>query len=358
MAKSPHTLLNTTLDKTQSMIHNYCNIYAYSKEYYIELKTNDARNYGVEHSNSVHKKSDGKVALQLLCREESNMNILMSMNEVIGYVEDHLESGIDCKEITEITGYSWFYFQRLFTGISGITLSEYVRRRRMTVAASELVDSRIRVLDLAVKYGYESADSFSRAFRTVHGVSPSEARKEKGVLKTYQPLSFAISVKGEEEITYRIESQDDMRVVGFVRHFKAPENNELDVNTFWNQLYCDGSHGRIADLADGDIKGVHGFIQVIDNEKVDYRIAAFSNQEVPKGMEAYTIPKSKWAIFAGKGCVGTAIEGLWKQIYGEWLPSTRYTHAKTIEIECFQYGDNKMDEDFRFEIWIPIIGRE
>ncbi|HKM34583.1 MAG TPA: effector binding domain-containing protein [Lachnospiraceae bacterium] len=282
------------------------------------------------------------------------MNILMMMNEVIDYVEDHLESEIDYDEITKISGYSWFYIQRIFSGIAGVTLSEYVRRRRMTLAASELMDSGIRILDLAVKYGYESADSFSRAFRNVHGVSPSEARKEKGALKTYQPMSFIISVKGEKEITYRMESHNEMRIVGLVRHYKAPENNEMDVNTFWNQLYSDGSHDRITEIADGDIKGVHGFLHVIDNETVDYIIASFSEREVPDGMEVYTVPKSRWAIFEGKGPVRIAIEEIWRKIYSEWLPSTKYTHAETIEIECFQYGDNKRDENFKFEIWIPV----
>lgn len=285
------------------------------------------------------------------------MNILMMMNEVIKYVEDHLESKIDCEEITKISGYSWFYIQRLFSGIAGITLSEYIRRRRMTLSASELIDSGIRILDLAVKYGYESADSFSRAFRNVHGVSPSEARKGKGALKTYQPMSFKISISGEKEITYRIESYDEMRIIGIVRHFKAPENNELDVNTFWNQLYSDGTHNRIAELADGDISGVHGFLHVIDNETVDYTIAAFSEKEVPDGMEVYTVPKSKWAIFEGKGSIGIEIGEVWRRIYSEWLPSTKYSHAGTMEIECFKYGDNKRDEDFIFEIWIPITSK-
>ena len=283
------------------------------------------------------------------------MSILVMMNEVIKYIEDRLESKIDSEEISKISGYSWFYLQRLFSGVAGITLSEYVRRRRMTLAASELMDSGIRILDLAVKYDYESADSFSRAFRNVHGVSPSEARKEKGALKTYQPMSFEISVRGEKEITYKMESHDEMRIVGLVKHFKAPESNKLDVNTFWNQIYSDGIHGRIAELADGKIKGVHGFIHVIDNESVDYTIAAFSEQEVPEDMEAYIVPKSKWAIFEGKGLAGIAIEQLWKKIYSEWLPSTKYSHKGTMEIECFQYGDSISGEDFKFEIWIPIM---
>ncbi len=282
------------------------------------------------------------------------MNDLMKMNEVIEYIEDHLESKIDYDEVTKIAGYSWFYIQRIFSAIAGVTISEYIRRRRMTLAASELMDSGIRILDLAVKYGYESADSFSRAFRNVHGVSPSEARKENGALKTYQPMSFIISVKGEKEITYRMESHNEMRIVGLVRHFKAPENNEMDVNTFWNELYSDGSHERIAELADGDIRGVHGFLHVIDNETVDYIIASFSEREIPDGMQVYTVPKSKWAIFEGKGPVGIAIEELWRKIYSEWLPSTKYAHAETMEIECFKYSDNKRDEDFRFEIWIPV----
>ncbi len=189
----------------------------------------------------------------------------------------------------------------------------------------------------------------------MHGVSPSEARKEKGALKTYQPMSFKISVSGEKEITYRIESHDEMRIIGLVSHFRAPENNELDVNTFWNQLYSDGRHNRIAELADGDISGVQGFLHVNDNETVDYAIAAFSEQEVPDGMEVYTVPKSKWAIFEWKGPVGIAIGEVWRKIYSEWLPSIKYTHGGTMEIECFKYGDNKRDEGFRFEIWIPII---
>ncbi|WP_310603499.1 effector binding domain-containing protein [Anaerosporobacter sp.] len=285
------------------------------------------------------------------------MNILIILNEVVEYIEKNLEDKINYEEITKISGYSWFYIQRLFSGITDITLAEYIRRRRMTLAASEIMDSGIRILDLAVKYGYESADSFSRAFRKIHGVSPSEARKGKGILKTYQPMSFTISVKGDEEITYRIESHEQMRAIGIVRHFKAPENNELDVHTFWNQLYSDGTHARIVELADGEIGGVHGFLNVIDNETVDYVIAAFSEQEIPDNMEVYTIPRSKWAIFEGKGCVGSAIAEVWKRIYSEWLPSTKYSHAGTMEMECFRYGDNKRDEDFRFEIWIPITNK-
>ena len=143
------------------------------------------------------------------------MDSLSSMNEALEYIEGHLTQDIDYNEISKIAYCSEYHFRRMFSFLSGIGLSEYIRRRRLTLAALDLKDPNLRVIDAAVKYGYDSADSFSRAFHSMHGILPSEARNENAQLKAYPRMTFQLSIKGGCEMNYRIVEKGPFRLVGY-----------------------------------------------------------------------------------------------------------------------------------------------
>ena len=286
------------------------------------------------------------------------MDYLNRMNKAIEYIENNLDGEIDYTIAANQACCSVSYFQRVFSFIADVPLSEYIRRRRMTLAAFNLRYSDEKIIDLAIKYGYESPDSFSRAFQSVHGVTPSLARNPGITLKAYPRISFLISIKGDVEMNYRIEEKEEFSIVGIKRHYQGPADNESAVPVFWNELYEKGIIEQLGKMSNGSMKGVHGFIQVLGEEKVDYTIACVSDKEPPIGMNSYTIPKSIWAVFEITGPVNTAMGTAWKRIFTEWLPTSNYKYAETIDIECFRYGEDKSAEDYKFEVWLPVIEKK
>lgn len=270
----------------------------------------------------------------------------------------HLTDDIDLNELVQRTGYSYTYFQRVFSCIAGTSIAEYIRKRRMTLAAMDLKKTDLRVIDIAVKYGYDSSDAFSRAFMSFHGITPTMARREDAKLKSFSPLRVQIQVEGKVETQYRLEKKGALRIVGVKKHFSAPKNNPSDVGVFWNEVFGSGVFDEIAALCSGEPYGVHGFMQVMDEEHVDYMIAAVTDQKVPEGMEEQIIPETTWAIFKQKGSVQDSMSEMWKQIFEEWLPSTEYEHAGTTEIECFCNSGDRRSTDFQYEIWIPVQRRK
>lgn len=235
---------------------------------------------------------------------------------------------------------------------------DYIRRRRLTLAAFELQNSKVKVIDLAIKYGYDSPDSFSRAFQKLHGIMPSKARNAGITLKAFPRITFHISIKGDVEMNYRIEEKDAFNVVGIKRHYEGPEDDATVVGPFWNELYEKGLLNIISDLSTAAPKGVHGFIQVLGDEAVDYMIASISDKEPPEGMISQVIPKSTWAIFELTGPVNSTVEIAWKRIFTEWLPTSNYEYAQAIDIECFPNDGFKGAEDYKFEIWLPVIRKQ
>ncbi len=280
------------------------------------------------------------------------MNWLEGFNQVIEYIENHLEDEIDYEEIANIFGYSVYHVQRLFAMVAGVPFSEYIRNRKLSKAAMELQSSECKVIDIALKYGYSSPNSFHRAFKVLHGVAPSDVKKEGITIKAYPPLCFELTVKGAQAMEYRIVRKNTFRIVGVKLHTTL-ENGECYRNAplFWSNLVQTGGHNNILALMNQEpygLLGVSNYSPDFSSGEFDYFIACSTDKQVPEGMEEFIVPESTWAIFSLDSKDAEAIQKLEQRIVMEWLPTSGYEFAKAPDIEAY-------DENGKTEIWLPII---
>lgn len=279
------------------------------------------------------------------------MDWLERMNKALDYIESSLDEEIDYKKIAQAANCSEYHFSRMFSSISGIALSEYIRRRRLTLAAFEIQKSEIRIIDIAMKYGYESADSFSRAFQKTHGIKPSDARKRGAQLKAFPKITFQITIKGDTEMEYRIENLDfDLRIVGKSKPVKTSKAFKT-IPTLWNTAKKDGFMQQLIDMSWENPKctlesllGVCGNEAAIQDEEFAYFMGVRYVGDPPEGMETLIIPAGTWAVFPN-------IVDAWKRLYSEWVPTAGYELANLPCIECY-YGPKHKP---RHELWVPVI---
>ncbi len=280
------------------------------------------------------------------------MEWLEKLNEALQYIEENLDKKIEYEKAAKIACCTTYHFQRMFSYIAGTPLSEYIRNRRLTKAALDL-QSGDKVIDVSIRYGYESPTAFNRAFQKVHNISPSVAQKEGTFLKAYPPISFKITIKGVEEMEYRIVKKEEMRVVGAKALLeKNIEDNFKTVPMLWQEVAQSGKIMEITSLMDENSTGVLGVSACMDYlDKWEYYIAVETNKEIPKGLEEYTIPACTWAVFPGKGKMPTAIQDIEKRAITEWLPTSGYEYADAPDIELYL---NQDPMNSKFEVWVPI----
>lgn len=282
------------------------------------------------------------------------MDWLKRLNEAMNDLEEHIEEGPDIARMAKIACCSVFHFQRMFSYLAEVPLSEYIRRRKMTRAAFDLKNTTLRVIDVALKYGYDSPTSFNRAFQSVHGVTPSAAKRESVTLKAYPPLSFKITIKGEAEMNYRIEKKDSFRVVGPKIHCKLDvEQNFEEIPVFWQKTTQSGTIPRLCTLLDSEPAGILGVCSCMNGKDFDYYIAVASTKPAPEDMDEYLVPACTWSIFSCIGPMPSAIQTLQKRIISEWLPGSGYEYANAPDIEVYFEGDQQ-SEDYTCEVWLPV----
>ncbi len=278
------------------------------------------------------------------------MDWIERLNKSIHYIEDHLTDEIDIGQLARIACCSTYHYQRMFTYMAGITLSEYIRRRKMSLAAVDLQSGKERVIDIAEKYGYQSPTAFNRAFQSFHGIAPSSVKNEGTSVKSFSPIIFQITVKGATKMNYRIETKESFRIIGVSRPLeKEIENNFMVVPDMWQNAVTDGTVQKLAALMDTPPMGLLGVSVCNDEEQWKYFIAV-SSTKTSDEFEEYLIPASTWAIFSGSG-TNQSIQELEKQIVTEWLPASGYEYANAPDIEVYINPD---PENAQYEVWIPV----
>ncbi|MBO1580333.1 AraC family transcriptional regulator [Bacillus sp. XF8] len=288
------------------------------------------------------------------------MDLLENMNGALNYIEKNLTNDIDFKEVARLAFCSEYHFKRMFSFLAGISLSEYIRRRRLTLAAFDLKDSGIKVIDVAIKYGYNSPDSFARAFQTLHGITPSAARNNGHLLKAYPRMTFQLSIKGGNEMNYRIKEKEAFHIIGIKKrvplifHGVNPE-----IASMWKDLDSEMIQ-RLKDLSNveplGLLSASTNFSEgrMEENGELDHYIGVATTKECPVNLTQLEVPALTWAIFEAVGPFPDTLQDVWGRIYSEWFPSSNYEQAEGPEI---LWNENKdvTSPNFKSEIWIPIL---
>jgi len=276
------------------------------------------------------------------------------VGSAIQYIEEHIADDLSIEAIARHVNVSPFYFQKGFAMLCGFTLGEYIRSRRLALAGNDLAAGNEKVIDIALKYGYDSPDSFTRAFTRFHGVTPQQARREGTMLKSFAPLKIHFSLQGGYLMDYRIEKKEAFTVLAHSKTFPY-EGAKESIPNFWREHHA-------SDLA-GLVMGAFG-INIDEKMAMDnfeYLIAdpCEDDASVPEGLVKRTIPALTWAVFPCRGPMPGALQDVNTRIYTEWLPALgEYEFAAGY---CAEYYDNPMnypkgtgDENYYCEIWIPI----
>lgn len=289
------------------------------------------------------------------------MDWIERVNSIVEYIEDNLDKEISNERIAQMAGCSIYNFQRMFSYIADKPLSEYIRSRRLTLAAFDVINSSEKIIDIAMKYGYDSHDSFTRAFQKFHGVLPSKARSEVVDLKSCPKISFQITIKGEINMNYRIEQWPAFMISGFRERVKTSEAFKV-IPGIWEKAWKDGSMDKLlklfmqADYRPAGFLGIAAGGQWGEAEEMNYYLAVTTHVEVPEcrrvptpeGMVSLELPQATWAIFEANGELPDAVQRVYKTFYSEWLPKSGYELADLPVIECYM-------QENRQEVWIGIL---
>lgn len=287
------------------------------------------------------------------------MEWLTGIQNAIDYVEEHLTENIDCDEVAKKAACSNFYFQRIFGILCGISLGDYIRSRRLTLAGNELRATDTKVIDIALKYGYESPESFTRAFSKFHGITPSEAKKDGVKLKSFSRISVKIILSGGSVMNYKIVEKEAFDVIEKVESHSIEDNaNKKSIPDFWTRSHQNGTVKTLLNLTE-DKTFIFGICygNLTENAEIfDYSIAAaYSGDDaVPEGFRRNTVPARTWAVFECKGAMPDAIQNMWHKIVSEFFPTSSYKPTYEMDIEAYSEG-NMSDVDYYSEIWIPVV---
>jgi AraC family transcriptional regulator len=288
------------------------------------------------------------------------MGSLASLNSALQYIEDNLTEDIDLKEAARLAHCSEYHFTRMFSFLAGIPLSEYIRRRRLTLAAFELQTKDLRILDVAVKYGYSSADAFSRAFQGLHGILPSAVKFHTTSLQAYPRMTFQLTVQGATAMNYRIVEKESFHIIGIKKRVPIQFNGvNTEIAAMWKSLSSKDIE-QLKEIANiepnGLISASTNFSEGRMEEKgeLDHYIGVATTEANPGNYVTLEVPALTWAVFEIVGHFPDALQNAWGRIYSEWFPSASYELAMGPEM-LWNESKDIASPNFRSEIWIPVI---
>lgn len=278
------------------------------------------------------------------------MNLIQSFNRTIEYLDTVLDGEVDEKKVISLSGYSLPMFRRLFSIFTETTLSEYMRSRRLTLAAISLRDTEKKIIDIAFQFGYESSDSFGAAFKSFHGFTPSEVRKGEP-FQVVPRIQLALSVRGGKSMKITIQKKNAFVVAGVEEQSMNPSS----CSNVWEKLYSKYSHDELEALGRGESVGVCHDVESPEN--INY-MAAYIVSDVAKaremGLDILKVEEAEYAVVELEGKVPECIREGWKYFMEVFSPEYGYIHSGKPDFEYYLEGDMDRD-DYKMELWVPVM---
>jgi AraC family transcriptional regulator len=287
--------------------------------------------------------------------------VLERLNQAMDHIEGHLDEPIDVAGLARIAATSEYHLRRMFSALAGMPLSEYIRRRRLTVAGAEVLAGREPLLDIAVRYGYGSGEAFARAFRAVHGIGPGEARRTGAALVSQPRLTFRLTVEGSSSMRYRVVDRTAFTVVGLKTRVPLVHHGP-------NQAIVDFVRGidrpvldHLEKLSDQEPRGIVAVCDDLDPSRaegteLDYYHGVITSgaapEATPEGTTTLTVPPGTWAVFTTSGPAPQAIQELWRDVFTEWFPSNPYRSRPGPEILRTHLSADGSEAEA--ELWLPV----
>lgn len=277
------------------------------------------------------------------------MNELQSLNRAMRYIEEHLDGEIDQVKLGQISGCPAGLFGRVFSVLSGMPLGEYIRLRRLSLAAVELRAGQVRIIDLAVKYGYESQDAFSAAFKRYHGVTPAAVKKGERYSQL-APIRFSIKIEGGSSMNIRKEHREGFRVAGI----SMRASGGGDFSGLWEKLMMEKEAEALMALGSGQSYGL--CFDMREDGAFSY-MAGYDCSDVKRaeelGFEILDVPQADYAVLTIEGPIPQSIHQGWSYAWSSYFPQEGLGHAGTPDFELYLEGNVKAP-DYRMELWIPV----
>ncbi len=282
------------------------------------------------------------------------MRWMDGIGEAVSYIEENITQQFTIEDVAAKALISPFYFQKGFSMLCGFTVAEYIRCRRLALAGSELVATDRKIIDIAMKYGYDSPDSFTKSFVRFHGATPTAVRKGGATVKSFAPLKIKFALEGGYSMEYKVVEKGAFTVVGLSKVF-GYENAKEEIPKLWAEVARMGEKGAVC--------GKYGISidESMGGDEFEYLIADdyTAGAAVLAGFITKTIPAFSWAVFTCRGPMPQAIQGVNEKIYSEWLPACRdYEIAAGYCVEMYddpaQYPKGVLDESYYSEMWVPV----
>ncbi|MFJ6614099.1 GyrI-like domain-containing protein [Streptomyces sp. NPDC091289] len=283
--------------------------------------------------------------------------MLERLNQAMEHIECHLDQAVGMEEVARLAATSEYHLRRMFSALAGMPLSEYVRRRRLTLAGADVLAGHETLLEIAVRYGYSSGEAFARAFRAMHGIGPGEARRTGAALSSQSRMAFRLIIEGSSSMRYRVVDKADFTVVGLKTRIPLAHAGP-------NQAIMDFVRGigprtleRLEKLSDQEPHGIVSACDGMDPSRAEgtelvYHHGVITSAAAPEGMTTLAVPTGTWAVFTTSGPTPQAIQELWRDVFTEWFPSNPYRIRTGPEILRTRLSPEKTEADA--ELWLPV----